>query len=798
MKARTGDGALPSRYAVLFLALAALAAAVSFAASSSVHAQEGEERPGLLNRLFGSPAYRIEDPPADVGKPNAVKPNVAKPDAAKRRAERNQKKKARVLREPIDPQVTVITKRPDARVVLVIGDFLGSGLAEGLATAFTQSPIVRIVDRTAGSSGFVREDFLNWPEKVDELITSERPAAVVVMIGANDRQQMLVDGVRETVRSQNWNKEYAERAEALAKAISARNVPFLWVGMPPFKSSKTMLDMLAFNDIYRVAAASAGGEFVDIWDGFVDENGAYMPTGPDINGQPARLRANDGINLARPGKRKVAFYAEKPLYKLLGQDPTTLSAPTALAPRPAYRIMGPFGPAAQEEPSDIDVLVDPNELGPLDPGRPVALRTPALDGGVELLGVVAEPRHEARTPAEKLAIEGIAPAPVTGRADQFASPQLVSAATAMRAMTIESTLNKNAPPSVLPDPVEDTAEPRAVRSDALTAPQPEAPLPAPPAIQPDRLEEISPVQAAPAIAAAEPPTVTPATLGRAVVPNAVTSDPLDLSPARGAPYQAYKRPKSIGPEPNRAPTAVPKQMEVFTPAEVQEEIPAASNADDASEAAAEAKPGLPDTAPARSAAPSIVPEPVDDLAPARGAPRKADPVPVAALPATKDAPTELLPAAEAPKIGAPSAPVEPAADVSVAKAVPSSIEPAGTVGDAPVKSAPSTETAPNQAPVQAAPTALPAAATPSTSAQPETPPAASSPSVEEPAGSAPTAPEGAAGNSAPAPEQPATPVAPAAPTVVPDQPRGAPAKAEADDPASGPARAIQPLPSTPG
>ena len=198
----------------------------------------------------------------------------------------------------------------------------------------------------------------------------------------------------------------------LAKAISARKVPFLWVGMPPFKSSKTMLDMLAFNDIYREAAASAGGEFVDIWDGFVDENGAYMPTGPDINGQPARLRANDGINLARPGKRKVAFYAEKPLYKLLGIDP---AAPAAAATRfrhgSPYRIMGPFGPLEDEQPSDIDVVVDPNELGPLDPARPVALRTPALDGGVELLGAVAEPRHEARTPAEKLAIEGVAPAP---------------------------------------------------------------------------------------------------------------------------------------------------------------------------------------------------------------------------------------------------------------------------------------------------------------------------------------------------------------------------------------------------
>ena len=40
---------------------------------------------------------------------------------------------------------------------------------------------------------------------------------------------------------------------------------------------------------------------MDIWDGFVDENGAYVSTGPDINGQPARLRAGDGINLTKAG-----------------------------------------------------------------------------------------------------------------------------------------------------------------------------------------------------------------------------------------------------------------------------------------------------------------------------------------------------------------------------------------------------------------------------------------------------------------------------------------------------------------
>ena len=42
--------------------------------------------------------------------------------------------------------------------------------------------------------------------------------------------------------------------------------------------------------------------------------------GPDMNGQPVRLRGSDGISLSKAGKRKVAFYVEKPLNKLLGSE----------------------------------------------------------------------------------------------------------------------------------------------------------------------------------------------------------------------------------------------------------------------------------------------------------------------------------------------------------------------------------------------------------------------------------------------------------------------------------------------
>jgi hypothetical protein len=292
----------------------------------------------------------------------------------------------------------------------------------------------------------------------------------------------------------------------------------------------------------------------------VDENGAYIPSGPDLNGQPARLRANDGINLARPGKRKVAFYVEKPLYKMLGQDPSAVLAQSAAAPRAAYRMFGPFSPTDEQEAANLDIAVDPNEVGIVDPARPIALRTPALDGGEELLGAAAAPRLEARTDAEKLVIEGIAPPPQAGRADQFSGPQLASAALAMRRVFVETTLNKARTPSKPVEPAQDRADIRHVRSDVLTEREPPMPARPAPEIHEDRLQEISPAQAAPDIAAAEPSMTTPPTLEKATVPDLAKGDPRDLSPYREAPKQAYKRPKTIGGEANRAPTRVPQPV----------------------------------------------------------------------------------------------------------------------------------------------------------------------------------------------------------------------------------------------
>jgi uncharacterized protein len=314
-----------------------------------------------------------------------------------------------------DAPAAPIVKLDNAKVVMVIGDFMAEAVAEGLTEAFEASPEVKIAGKWNGSSGFVRDDHYDWPASVPGLIAEIKPAIVIVMIGANDRQQMIVGENRESVGTPLWTAEYQKRAQALAQALKTGGAPIVWVGQPAFRSGQMSASMIAFNDIYRKSAEAAGGVYVDLWDGFVDEAGAFMPSGPDMNGLPARLRGGDGITFSKAGRRKAAFYVEKPLRQLLGGAGEAMAA---ALPRPSLSgFIGPMMPAPVE----------------ITRTSPIGINDPVLDGGSELLG--ASPRTAkpgAKSLRDSLIIDGIGPPPKPGRVDDFtlkdARPDTIGAA----------------------------------------------------------------------------------------------------------------------------------------------------------------------------------------------------------------------------------------------------------------------------------------------------------------------------------------------------------------------------------
>ncbi|MBS9721024.1 DUF459 domain-containing protein [Tianweitania sp. BSSL-BM11] len=320
--------------------------------------------------------------------------------AARPPAPKKQRATPRRVQTPTPAAPAALEKASDAKVVLVIGDFMAGGVAEGLSDMFAQDADIRVVNHANGSSGIVRDDFFDWPGEIGGILDQEKPAAVVVMLGSNDRQQMKADGERLEPRSDGWMKEYTRRATSLATAVESRGIPVVWVGMPPFRQTSLTSDMLAYNDVFKAVSVTAEADYVDIWDGFVDENGAFITTGPDMNGQQARLRGSDGINLTAAGKRKIAFYAEKPLRRALGSGDGD-----------AIGLIGPaYTPGADLRPGAEDKIRIVRTV-------PISLTDPELDGGTTLLGGEAAP--SIGTAADIQMREQREAGTQTGRADDF-------------------------------------------------------------------------------------------------------------------------------------------------------------------------------------------------------------------------------------------------------------------------------------------------------------------------------------------------------------------------------------------
>jgi uncharacterized protein len=129
-------------------------------------------------------------------------------------------------------------------------------------------------------------------------------------------------------REERWVELYSKKIEELIGVLKSRGVPVLWVGLPAIRGVKGTADMLFLDALYRDAAGKAGITYVDVWDGFVDEAGRFLQKGPDFEGQPRKLRSDDGVYFTKPGARKLAHYVEREITRLLAARSSPIALPT--------------------------------------------------------------------------------------------------------------------------------------------------------------------------------------------------------------------------------------------------------------------------------------------------------------------------------------------------------------------------------------------------------------------------------------------------------------------------------------
>jgi hypothetical protein len=337
---------------------------------------------------------------------------------------------------------------PPTSTVVVMGDSMADWLAYGLEDAFTDTPEIGILRKHRTYSGLIRYDARSdqdWPRVARDILAAEKPGAVVMMLGLNDRQairerapvrgaappsapspdQQTQDPDNPELqimapepsrpgnfefRSERWNELYNKRIDDMIAALKSKGVPVIWVGLPPVRGPKSMADTSYLNDLYRARAEKAGIIYVDVWDGFVDESGKFAPQGPDVEGQIRRLRTGDGVHFTKAGARKLAHYVEREIRRVMSTRPVPVALPSDEPAQAPSATLRPGIPATRPLAGAVVPLT-------------ANASAPASD---ELLGGGGARLTTADPVAARVLVKGEPIAPPKGRADEFIWPPRAS------------------------------------------------------------------------------------------------------------------------------------------------------------------------------------------------------------------------------------------------------------------------------------------------------------------------------------------------------------------------------------
>jgi hypothetical protein len=357
---------------------------------------------GFFNFLFGGGRPYVPPPPP--------------PPRSTRRATAQQPRDAA---PPAVATVEVAPKDENAKRIVVLGDFVAGGIAWGLDQTFANEPRLSVIDRSNGNSGLARADNYDWNKKLPEIINDDRPDIIVIALGMNDRQDVRDGKLRLKLGTDEWETAYNKRIDGLVDTLKVFGRPFFWVTAPPVRATAGSRDMGYFNDLYKPRVLGGGGYFVDIWNGFTNDDGRFISSGPDVDGQLRSLRTSDGINFTRAGKLKLAFYVEREIRHQTGIGAGAVALATSAS-----------------QTSQIEIGADGKKrlVGPvisLDDPLPGA--SSDLAGELEPVGdqrVGGEPVTEPllATPADtdspqyQMLIKGQSLPAVAGRADDFTWP----------------------------------------------------------------------------------------------------------------------------------------------------------------------------------------------------------------------------------------------------------------------------------------------------------------------------------------------------------------------------------------
>ena len=222
----------------------------------------------------------------------------------------------------VAPEVGLVTTLPSEMTastieiqgpprVSIYGDSLAAGFGDLLKSNLDRQGITTFL-ATKGSSGLSQPGFFDWPNHLNVWVPQENAGVVVIGLGANDGQDVKVDGVSYSPQDPEWSVEYERRVTELVTVVTTEGRSLVWVGTPDGKGKAFRANLATLRTATKNAidAARANGTdvvYLDTWSLFLGLDGNYSQYVIDpSDGERKKSRDSDGFHLSLIGNKILA------------------------------------------------------------------------------------------------------------------------------------------------------------------------------------------------------------------------------------------------------------------------------------------------------------------------------------------------------------------------------------------------------------------------------------------------------------------------------------------------------------
>lgn len=180
--------------------------------------------------------------------------------------------------------------------VLMMGDSVMGDVDFSLARLMKKNqPSWQIIDAHKVSSGLTNQMYYDWPKTAEKLIEQHKPDYVVVLLGTNDAQGMMINGKGAAFAKDLWLSEYKNRINTITNNFNQKNVSWIWIDLPVVRDV-TFNQKLEY--IRQAQRQTVGKNLLETESIF----------GKSDHSEPVnmKLRANDGTHLNSSGANLIA------------------------------------------------------------------------------------------------------------------------------------------------------------------------------------------------------------------------------------------------------------------------------------------------------------------------------------------------------------------------------------------------------------------------------------------------------------------------------------------------------------